>query len=195
MHILQKAFALCLLLAFSPLYGQMVAPADTFYVFRFVSEKEMFYAEHHENQAELKRMFAFVEQYRKEIEEGQMPIYVDGYSSLLSTEKQNLALARQRSNRVKSELITHKGLLESNFTTRNHHQDGSERVTVRIQIPASELQKSVMTKGDERMEQGATMPQEKPVERVVAEKKNAPGVSTQIGCSPACRRSNESEGI
>lgn len=194
MHILHKVFTCCLLLSFSPLYGQTGAPADTFYLFRFVSEKDMFYAQYHENETELERMFAFVEQHRREINEEQMSFYVDSYSTLLSTKEENLALARQRSSRVKSELITRKGLTESNFITRNHSQNGLERVTVRIQIPASERQKVVMTKGTEMMEKGATMPQEKPVERVVVEKRTvAESAPTSVISLPAHEATRQKE--
>lgn len=38
MHILRKAFACCLLLCYSSLFGQTIAPKHTLSVFRFVSE-------------------------------------------------------------------------------------------------------------------------------------------------------------
>lgn len=181
MHILQKVFIGCLLLSFSPLYGRAVSPVDTSYVFRFVSREEALYARYDENQAELARMFAFVEQHQKEIQERQITLYVDGYSTLLPTEKQNLALARRRSNRVKSELITRKGLAESNFMTRNHAQDGAEVVTVSIHISAPEPPKRVMTERTERREERAPtpIPQEKPAERVVIPPPAAEATSQQ----------------
>lgn len=167
MYILQKIFVFCLLLCCSSLYGQTTAPADTLFIFRFESGKGMFYKYYNDNQTELSRMFAFVEQYRKEIHQGQIPFYVDGYSTLLSGEKQNLALASQRSNRVKSELITLKGLTEINFITRNHSRDGSEIVTVRVQIPEPETPKIVI----EMRRNEPTVTQEKPAERAIVKKR------------------------
>lgn len=167
MYILQKIFVFCLLLCCPPLYGQTIAPADTLFIFSFEFGKGMFYKYYNENQTELSGMFAFVEQYRKEINEGQILFYVDGYSTMLSSEKQNLALAHQRSNRVKSELITLKRLTESNFITQNHTRDSSEIVTVRVQNYAPELPKIVI----EMRQNEPTVTQEKPAERAVVEKR------------------------
>lgn len=48
----------------------------------------------------------------------------------------NLAVAKIRSNRVKSELITHADLKEFQFITRNHDGEG-DRVTVSIYFPVT----------------------------------------------------------
>lgn len=48
-------------------------------------------------------------------------------------------MAKTRSNRVKSELITRKGLTEDCFITRNHAEKG-DFVTVRIVVPKADIQ-------------------------------------------------------
>ncbi|WP_308757538.1 DUF3575 domain-containing protein [uncultured Bacteroides sp.] len=102
------------------------------------------------NQKELKRLFSLIERYRAIlIEDISIPIYVDGYCCSLSAVRDNLAVAKVRSNRVKSELITRMGLKEENFVTRNHtnriisatgkHPKQGDRVVVRIHIPVSAI--------------------------------------------------------
>lgn len=55
----------------------------------------------------------------------------------MNGEKENLAIAKIRSNRVKSELITRAGIKEESFITRNHPAEG-DFVTVRLTVPAEE---------------------------------------------------------
>lgn len=109
--------------------------ADTTYTFRFVSDKDMFYVPFGENGKELQRLQECVEWYKTDILAGKIPLHVDGYSVSASTEAENLAVAKTRSNRVKSELITRSGLTETCFITHNHATDGNF-VTVRLAIPA-----------------------------------------------------------
>ena len=104
---------------------------DTTYTFRFVPQKDMFYVPWNGNGAELTRLLECVENNKAEIISGRLPVYVDGYCNSATTTAARLALAKKRSNRVKSELITRKGLLENNFVTRNHASEGNF-VTVRI---------------------------------------------------------------
>lgn len=66
-----------------------------------------------------------------------MPLYVDGYCNSLNGEKENLAIAKIRSNRVKSELIIRAEIKEENFITRNHATEG-DFVTVRLTMPVKE---------------------------------------------------------
>lgn len=108
--------------------------ADTAYVFRFVPREDMFYVPFGENGKELQRLGACVERYREDILAGRTPLHVDGYCSSAATGKENLAIARIRSNRVKSELIVRGGLTESCFVTHNHSGSG-DYVTVRIVVP------------------------------------------------------------
>lgn len=107
--------------------------ADTTYIFRFVAGKDMFYVPWKGNENELARLMTCIDTFRSEILRGMAPLYVDGYCSSQSTDDKNLAMAKIRSNRVKSELITKKGLTEDCFVTVNH-AGGGNYVEVRIKV-------------------------------------------------------------
>lgn len=62
------------------------------------------------NEAELERLYVLIDCHKAEIAAGRMPVYVDGYCASQPTAKENLNTAFIRANRVKSELITRKGL-------------------------------------------------------------------------------------
>lgn len=109
--------------------------SDTTYVFRFVPAEDMFYIPWNGNGAELDRLLACIAGNRSAIADGTVPVLVDGYCTSQPSEAENLAMAKTRSNRVKTELILRGGLTEADFTTRNHANDGNF-VTVRIVIPA-----------------------------------------------------------
>lgn len=111
--------------------------ADTTYTFRFKTGKDMFYVPWNGNDGELARLEACVEKYKTEILGGRMPLHVDGYCCSQPTETENLAMARIRSNRVKSELIVRRELTEECFVTRNHAAEG-DFVTVRLTVPVKE---------------------------------------------------------
>lgn len=82
---------------------------DTVYTFRFVTDKDMFYVPFSGNDKELARLEECVERYRQDILAGKIPLHVDGYSAAGESEADNLAMAKVRSNRVKSELIIRQG--------------------------------------------------------------------------------------
>lgn len=107
---------------------------DTIYTFRFCTGKDMFLVPTFGNDKELARLEECIETYRSEIHSGQIPLYVDGYCKSAKTQSENLAMAKTRSNRVKSELIVRDGLKEEHFITRNHTGKG-DFVTVRIIVP------------------------------------------------------------
>ena len=78
-------------------------------------------------------------EYREQIADGRMPVYVDGYCASLSTAKENRRTAYLRANRVKSELVTQKGLREADFCTTLHpgaSDSGKDAVTMTLRIPA-----------------------------------------------------------
>ena len=112
--------------------------ADTTYTFRFVTQKDMFYVPWIGNDTELARLLECIENNKATILDGKMPLLVDGYCNSLGGEAENLATAKIRANRVKSELITRKGLRENNFITRNHASKG-DFVTVRIILPKEKV--------------------------------------------------------
>ena len=74
---------------------------------------------------------------KQTILDGKLPLYVDGYCNSLGSETENLATAKIRANRVKSELITRAEIKEENFITRNHATEG-DFVTVRMTVPVKE---------------------------------------------------------
>ena len=116
-----------------PLVAQ--TQGDTIYHFRFEPGNDGLYTAYRNNGTELTRLLSCVVQNKEAILAGTIPIQVDGYCSSLHDEAAARAIARIRSNRVKSELITREGLTEACFTTRNH-TSGGDYVTVRIAIPA-----------------------------------------------------------
>ena len=111
--------------------------ADTTYTFRFVPQKDMFYVPWNGNDTELARLLECIENNKATILDGKMPLLVDGYCNSLGGEAENLATAKIRANRVKSELITRAKIKEENFITRNHVTEG-DFVTVRLTVPVKE---------------------------------------------------------
>lgn len=121
--------------------------------FKFVPGDDMFYIPWEGNDAQLNALYILIDQYKAEITGGQMPVYVDGYSASMRDCKRNAELAFIRANRVKSELILHKGLVEDNFVTKNYTtaytgpNGGSHKdmVIVTLRIPAKEEPKPEVT--------------------------------------------------
>ena len=110
---------------------------DTTYTFRFVSQKDMFYVPWNSNDTELARLLECIENSKATIFNGKLPLLVDGYCNSLGGEAENLATAKIRANRVKSELITRAKIKEENFITHNH-ATGGDFVIVRLTVPAKE---------------------------------------------------------
>ena len=110
---------------------------DTTYTFRFVPQKDMFYVPWNGNDTELARLLECIENNKATIFDGKLPLLVDGYCNSLGGEAENLATAKIRANRVKSELITRAKIKEENFITHNH-ATGGDFVIVRLTIPAKE---------------------------------------------------------
>lgn len=120
---------------------------DSICTFYFISRKDEFYMSYGANQRELARLLALIEWYKTALADNTLHIYVDGYCCSFSAVRDNLAVAKIRSNRIKSELITRMGLKEANFVTRNHtrrvksivgkYMEKTDKVVVRIHIPTS----------------------------------------------------------
>ena len=108
--------------------------ADTTYTFRFVPQKDMFYVPWNGNDTELARLLECIENNKTTILDGKLPLLVDGYCNSLGSEAEDLATAKIRANRVKSELIIRAEIKEENFITRNHATEG-DFVTVRLTVP------------------------------------------------------------
>ena len=128
-------FSVLLLLqtaAVFPVFAQQ--KSDTTYTFRFMAEKDMFYVPWNGNDTELARLLECIEKNKATILDGRLPLLVDGYCNSLGSETENLATAKIRANRVKSELILSAEIKEENFITRNHATEG-DFVTVRLTVP------------------------------------------------------------
>ena len=110
---------------------------DTTYTFRFVPQKDMFYVPWNGNDTELARLLGCIKNYKATILDGKLPLLVDGYCNSLGGEAENLATAKIRANRVKSELITRAKIKEENFITHNH-ATGGDFVIVRLTVPVKE---------------------------------------------------------
>ena len=110
---------------------------DTTYTFRFVPQKDMFYVPWNGNDTELARLLECIENNKATILDGKLPLLVDGYCNSLGGEAENLATAKIRANRVKSELITRAKIKEENFITRNH-ATGGDFVIVRLTVLVKE---------------------------------------------------------
>ena len=126
---------LCLMTVTFPVIAQQ--KADTTYTFRFVSQKDMFYVPWNGNDTELARLLECIENNKTTILDGKLPLLVDGYCNSQSSEVKNLATAKIRANRVKSELIIRAKIKEENFITHNHATEG-DFVTVRLTVPVKE---------------------------------------------------------
>ena len=111
--------------------------ADTTCIFRFVPQKDMFYVPWKGNDTELARLLEYIENNKATILDGKLPLLVDGYCKSLGGEAENLATAKIRANRVKSELIIRAKIKEENFITHNHATEG-DFVTVRLTVPVKE---------------------------------------------------------
>ncbi len=136
--MLLKRLMTTVLLMFALLLPTMAQQkADTTYTFRFVPQKDMFYVPWNGNDTELARLLECIENNKATILDGKLPLLVDGYCNSLGGEAENLATAKIRANRVKSELITRAKIKEENFITHNH-ATGGDFVIVRLTVPAKE---------------------------------------------------------
>ena len=134
---MSKKVLLFILLALLWIPAAAQGSSDSTYTFRFVPHKDMFYVPWSGNGAELDRLLACIARNKEAILEGKIPVRVDGYCTSQSTASGNLAMAKIRSNRVKSEMILRGGLTEACFQTKNHASDGNY-VTVRLDIATAE---------------------------------------------------------
>ena len=88
-------------------------------VFKFVSLSDEFYADKGDNKAVLEQLYAAIDRYRDKIKSGEMPLLIEGYAISADTKEKNQQIAYRRAYRVKSVIITDKGLVEGNFQTKN----------------------------------------------------------------------------
>lgn len=144
------------------------------------------------NETELERLYALVDAYRTEITTGLMPVYVDGYCASLPTPKENLRTAFVRANRVKSELILHKGLKEMDFITNNYARafhNNKDVVVVTLRVPAKEeprqpepVREELQQQEPQVMAQPQPEPEPQPTQEPVVEVAPKPAVFTKPYC-------------
>lgn len=150
---IRQLFLMTLLLLPAMLYaqGQQV---DSTYCFRFVAERDMFYSPWNGNGEELERLKAAIDANRTAIENGEMYLYVTSYGADREAGLPAAETAKIRRNRVKSELIMHAGLKESNFVTEKSPaksyktDDGELRNVVVVMLPAP-VEKVAQLAGEE----------------------------------------------
>lgn len=141
-HRLACAACIALLLASVRLTAQTAGtpPADETLTFTFAPATDFFVLRG--NEAQLEQLFSAVDRHRDAIASGRMPLRVDGYCASQPTRTENLRTAYLRASRVKSELITQKGLTEDAFITANYattYDDGrKDVVVVTLRIPAKD---------------------------------------------------------
>lgn len=136
---LLTAVSLLLMLALPLSAQEKQELKDSVFTFRFIPGKDMFFAPGMNNGNELTRLFDYVERYKDMINSNKVSLLVDGYFISKGKKADKRNIAKIRSNRVKSELITRKGLKEVNFSTRN--QPGhSNFVTVRFNFLDGSIQ-------------------------------------------------------
>lgn len=88
-------------------------------LFRFVPGKQMFWADYKGNKEAIEGMSQLIQTNRSGIESGDIKVRVLGFCSSYGSVKENLAVAKNRSNQVKSYFIVHEGLKEEYFRTTN----------------------------------------------------------------------------
>ncbi len=88
-------------------------------LFRFVPGKQMFWADYKGNKEAIEGMSQLIQTNRSGIESGDIKVRVLGFCSSYGSVKENLAVAKNRSNQVKSYFIVHEGLKEKHFRTTN----------------------------------------------------------------------------
>lgn len=94
-------------------------PHDTTILFRFVPGNRVFYSPYKGNDQSIVLAARLLEQYREDIVSGKAYVLIRGFCGSFGSKAANLAAAKERSNHVKSWFITHYGMKEDYYRTRN----------------------------------------------------------------------------
>ena len=161
---------------FSALLALLLLPASAqderqgrAWQFRFVMGDDMLYVPWGGNGETMEQLEEFVAANLELILSGAVPVRVDGWCASGGGDAENLAVARIRSNRVKSELILRQGLTEDCFVTTNH-SGGGEYVVVQIVIPADKDEEARLAAEQERLAQERAERQRLAAEKAEAER-------------------------
>ncbi len=92
---------------------------DSVILFRFVPGKLMFYSPFKGNDKSIIAAEQLIERHREEITSGNAWVFIQGFCGSYGSEKENLRAAKNRTNQVKSWFITHYGMKEEYYRTRN----------------------------------------------------------------------------
>lgn len=92
---------------------------DSVILFRFVPGKLMFYSPFKGNDKSIIAAEQLIERHREEITAGNAWVFIQGFCGSYGSEKENLRAAKNRTNQVKSWFITHYGMKEEYYRTRN----------------------------------------------------------------------------
>lgn len=106
--------------------------ADSIVTFSFKMGEDIFFSDYKFNRPEMRRMEKFLQGNRAKIMRGQKKIHVFGYSASKDTYEYNVSLAKKRSNRVKSHMITIYGFREEVFKTVNYWDSVAHREVVDV---------------------------------------------------------------
>ena len=147
---MKKIYPLCLMMALFWVFPWNLYAADTLrlslqegehktdtaILFRFVPGRLMFYSPYKGNDEAIKRAATLIEQHRKLIEEGNAFLLIRGFCGSYGNKTANLRAAKNRSNQVKSWFITHHGMKEDYYRTRNvtHSYKGIKDVVALLGI-------------------------------------------------------------
>ncbi len=110
-----------------------VFETDSVIVFKFAQGTKKFLSAYSENKRNIALLSELIENNRSLIEQGIVVVCVNGYCSSFSDVISNLQVAKNRSNQVKSYFITHLGMKEGYYKTRNSvhpHQGQTDVVEV-----------------------------------------------------------------
>lgn len=92
---------------------------DSLILFRFVPGQALFYSPYRGNDESIARMSSLIEANREDILAGRKMVRVNGYCTSYETSTENLQVAKERSNHVKSRFIVYDGMKEENYRTFN----------------------------------------------------------------------------
>lgn len=93
---------------------------DSVILFRFANARKMFFKDYKDNHEAITKAGLLIKQHIKALQQGKAIITIEGFCTSFKTEMSNLKMAKSRSNQVKSYYITHMGMKEAYYRTRNH---------------------------------------------------------------------------
>lgn len=143
-------------------------------VFIFSPYSTTFMAPRWGNEAKLQEVYNFIDKHRGVIEDGSMPIYVNGhYSNPRISESARKDSVYLMSHQVKSDLILKAKVKERNFITKNSTEAYSEElpnvVVVRFVLPETVVETTPTPKEQPKAEPVKEEPKVEPIKEEVVE--------------------------